>query len=164
MKVLSQINKRSLVLLVVLACLMVLSSVSAFAQTKAPVLRETFQGETHIGRCCTSWDDSVRIAEPEKIAPIVVTFSTDYQSTASFFVGLKLNDGPCAFYGPAFIPAYAPADFSDYSSKTFQWVIMPGDYKLVQGRNEIKLCGGGVNSDTGTLTLGFHTLTAHLQK
>ncbi len=39
---------------------------------------------------------------------------------------------------------------------------MPGDYKLVKGPNEITLCGGGVYSDTDTLTLGFNTLTARL--
>jgi hypothetical protein len=39
---------------------------------------------------------------------------------------------------------------------------MPGDYKVVKGVNEITLCGGGVYSDTATLTLGFDTLTAQM--
>jgi len=43
-----------------------------------------------------------------------------------------------------------------------QWLIMPGDYRLVKGANEITLCGGAVYSDTDTLTLGFNTLTAGL--
>jgi len=47
---------------------------------------------------------------------------------------------------------------------TFQWVIMPGDYKLTPGRNVIRLCGGGVSSNTDTITLGFGTLTARFGK
>ena len=47
---------------------------------------------------------------------------------------------------------------------TFQWVIMPGDYKLIPGRNVVRLCGGGVSSDTDAITLGFGTLAVRFGK
>ena len=78
-------------------------------------------------------------------------------------VGFSLNDGPCTFFGPKSIPAFNPGD-STMATITFQWVIMPGDYKLTPGRNVIRLCGGGVSSNTDTITLGFGTLTARFGK
>jgi len=151
------------------AALLVLAGVIAvpmFAQTSnSPVNRVTYQGETHTGRCCSEWEASVTIHEPEKIVPIVVTFSADYQATAPFLVALRLNDAPCAFYGPAFLPTFLPdSDGILYSSRTFQWVVMPGDYKLVRGKNVLTVCGGGLFSASDSVTLGFNTLTAHLQK
>lgn len=163
MKKLAASNNRSLFMTLVLVCVMTAGSVSAFAQSKSPIVRTIYQGETHTGTCCSLWGDPIRINEPEKIAPIIVTWSTDYRANAPLIVGLKLNGGPCAFYGPAFLPTFQPED-QTYQSKTFQWVIMPGDYKLTSGNNEIKICGGGVYNSTDTVTLGFSTFTAHLQK
>ena len=161
MKLLSGNTTRALLFLAVLACIVTFAAASAMAQSN--VQRTVYQGETHTGICCSNWDASVRITEPDKIVPIVVTFSTDYRSNAPFFAALRLNGGPCVFYGPAFIPAFSPADES-YASRTFQWVILPGDYKLVRGPNTIQVCGGGTVGETDTITLGFNTLTAHLQK
>jgi hypothetical protein len=117
---------------------------------------------TETGKCCFNWDLSLRVIEPERLVPIVVTWSTDYQSNAVFYSGLSVNGGPCAFYGPGNIPTFMPEDGLSYATRTVQWLIMPGDYKLVKGANEITLCGGGVYSDADSLTLGFNTLTAHL--
>ncbi|HVZ16481.1 MAG TPA: hypothetical protein VG897_05155, partial [Terriglobales bacterium] len=105
-----------------LACVFGTMSLSAQSNgTDSPVLRVGYQGETHNGLCCTTWDGKITISEPERPVPIVVTFSTDYRSNAPLFAGLSMNGGGCVFYGPAFIPAFAPDD-ETYGSKTFQWV------------------------------------------
>jgi hypothetical protein len=135
-------------------------SISALAVPNAQVLREV-AGGPHTGRCCSVWDESIRVFEPETMVPVVVTWSTDYQANAPFLVGLSLNGGGCTFNGPAAIPAFTSSD-DTYASKTFQWVIMPGDYGLVKGPNSIHLCGGGVFADTDSITLGFNTMAARL--
>src|SRR3954447_18986137 len=127
MKYLSTI-RRSFGVMTMLACAFV--STAIWAQSNGPdssVLRVTYQGETHTGLCCSTWDAKVSVSEPEKAVPIIVTFSTDYRSNAPFYAALHINGGPCVFYGPAFIAAFAPED-GTYGSKTFQWVILPGDY------------------------------------
>ncbi len=161
MKGLSRINQRSLVLAIVLTCLVIAIAGVASAQTS--VARVSYQGETHTGLCCSAWDASVSVHEPQKPVPIVVTFSTDYRATAPFFAAIRLNNGPCTFYGPTYLPAFNPDDLT-YTSKTFQWIILPGDYKLARGRNVIQLCGGGTSSADDSITLGFYTLSAHLQR
>jgi hypothetical protein len=141
----------------------VVGSISALAAPKTSVLRITYPGATETGKCCFKWDQSLRVIEPERLVPIVVTWSTDYQSNRPFYSGLSANGGPCTFDGPGNISAFMPEDGVSYTTRTVQWLIMPGDYKLVKGVNEITLCGGGVYSDTDTLTLGFSTLTARLE-
>ena len=164
MKALSVISKRSLLVLGFLACLLAASSVSVFAEEpENPVMRASYPGETHTGMCCKLWDASVSINEPEKNVPIIVTFSTDYRANGTFYVGLKLNDGVCAFNGPSIIPAFQPDDWTR-TTTTFQWVIMPGDYKLATGLNKLTVCGGGSTSANDTIELGFYTLSARLQK
>ena len=145
------------------ACLMVVVSMPSIAAPKASVSRVTYPGTTHTGKCCFNWDQTLRLTEPERLVPIAVTWSTDYQSNAPFYSGLSVNGGPCTFYGPGHISTFVPEDGVSYTTRTVQWLIMPGDYKLVKGTNEITLCGGGVGSDGDTLTLGFNTLTAHLE-
>jgi hypothetical protein len=162
MKILASFNKNAR-LLAAAACLLVVGSASALAAPKSAVLRIDYPGMTETGKCCFNWDLSLRVIEPERLVPIVVTWSTDYQADAVFYSGLSVNGGPCAFYGPGIINTFVPDDIVSYASRTVQWLIMPGDYKVVKGANEITLCGGGVYSDTATLTLGFNTLTAHLQ-
>lgn len=161
MKILAILSTRAR-LQVAAACLMVVASIPALAAPKPPVLRIDYPGVTETGKCCFNWDLSLRVIEPERLLPIVVTWSADYQSDALFYSGLSVNGGPCAFYGPGVIPTFVPDDIASYATRTVQWLIMPGDYKVVKGVNEITLCGGGVYSDTGTLTLGFTTLTAQL--
>ncbi len=163
MSTVSKLNKRGLLLPAVIFCLIAVFAVSAFAGSKSAVSRTAYAGETHTGMCCKSWDPSVTVVEPDKPVPIVVTFSTDYRANASFMVALRINGGPCTFFGPYSAPAYTPTDYT-YTSRTFQWVIMPGDYKLVTGPNVITVCGGGTNSADDTIELGFNTLSAELAK
>ncbi|MDT8066963.1 MAG: hypothetical protein ROO76_02230 [Terriglobia bacterium] len=176
MKLWSVLNKRNLVLLALLVCAFTMASISVAAQnlqnsdaTQAPpkVVRTVYQGETHVGRCCKLWDASITVTEPQdKLVPIVVTFSVDYRATAPFYAGLRLNDGVCAFYGPANVPTFSPENQASFSPATFRWVIMPGDYKLAKGPNVVTVCGGGVDffAENDTITLGFNTLSAELVK
>ena len=100
------------------------------------------------GPCCSSFGVSVQVTEPAKPSPVVITWSTDFQSTGSVLVGLMLNGGPCTFYGPASI------SFSDDGSRTFQWVVLPSDGLRV-GTNTFTLCGGG---EFGDVMLGLNGL------
>jgi hypothetical protein len=143
--------------------LMLVSSIAAYPATNGDTLRVMSQGETHTGFCCTVWSDSVELVQPQQAVPMIVTWSTDYRSNVTMLLGLRLNNGPCTFYGPAFLPAAAPANDLLYASTTVQWVIMPGDYGLVKGVNSVRLCGGG-GSETDSITLGFYTLTVRLDK
>ena len=45
------------------------------ASLHSTVLRVSYQGETHTGLCCSTWDGKVTINEPEKLVPIVVTLA-----------------------------------------------------------------------------------------
>lgn len=169
------LTKRALMLLA-LACAFTITTVSAGAQntkatdtTQTPpkILRTIYQGESHVGHCCTAWDASITVNEPQdKLVPIVVTFSMDYNATARFYAGLRLNDGVCAFYGPENIAAFPSADGTSYTSATFQWVILPGDYKLKKGANVVTVCGGAADpfTETDSITLGLNTLTAELAR
>jgi hypothetical protein len=160
MKVLS-INKRGLAGFAALVCMIAASSVLSMAANKS-VVRDLNSPITFSGECCSSWTTSVKVIEPEKLAPIVVTWSADYRATTPFYSGVMVNGGPCTFDGPLFIPTATPED-GTYAQRTVQWVIMPGDYKLVPGPNVIKLCGGAVFPG-GTLIVGFNTLTARLDQ
>ncbi|HWR15707.1 MAG TPA: hypothetical protein VN577_12840 [Terriglobales bacterium] len=163
MKQLLKIAKYTLPIIGILACMLVASSVVALADdSENPVMRRSYPGETHKGMCCKSWEASVTINEPVRNVPIVVTFSMDYRANAPFYVGARLNDGPCVFNGPSTIPAYEPEVWSR-TTTTFQWVFMPGDYKLAKGLNVITVCGGGVYSLNDTIELGYYTLSARLQ-
>jgi hypothetical protein len=163
MKAFSKLDKRSLGFFAALVWMIAAGSISALAAPKTQVLRSVADG-TYTGPCCSTWDESVSVYEPSPVVPIVVTWSTDYQSNAPFIAGLSLNGGPCTFFGSGSLPAPTTNDGIYYASATFQWVILPGDYGLRQGRNVLSLCGGGVFSDTDTITIGFNTLAARLAK
>jgi len=167
MKTFSVFNKRTLMLLALVLCIVTIASTSVLAQDPPKVRRTTYQGETHVGRCCKLWDASITVTEPQdKLVPIVVTFSLDYRASAPMYAGLRVNDGVCAFNGPAYIPTFSPENEFLYDSKTFQWVIMPGDYKLKKGNNVVTVCGGGVDffAENDTIVLGSNTLSAELVK
>jgi hypothetical protein len=159
---LKSVSKRKFLLIAVVAILLVAVSGIAHATTSGGTARVMLQGETHTGICCSDWSESVEVVETAVATPIVVTFSTDYRANNSILVGLRLNNGPCIFYGPAFLQAAQPAN-DMYASSTFQWVIMPGDYKLAKGSNSIRVCGGGM-FESDSISLGFYTLSVRLDK
>lgn len=154
--------KRALVLATVFASLMFVTSLTAQTTNSGSTLRVMLQGETHTGFCCAVWSDAISVQQPEKPLPIVVTWSTDYRATGPMEVGLRVNNGPCTFYGPAFLAAATPAN-DTYASASFQWLVMPGDYGVAKGTNSIKLCGGAMTA-TDSISLGFYTLTARVDK
>jgi len=141
---------RSFAIVGVLAAALTMTPAWAQSTPASPhstVLRVSYQGETHTGLCCSTWDGKVTINEPEKPVPIVVTFSTDYRSTAPFYAALQINGGPCVFYGPASLSPFSPEDGT-----------------LMRGPNLLQLCGGAELSADDALTLGFYTLSARLQR
>ena len=162
MNVISRIDKQGIRLFAALIFTIAMLGGSAMASDKG-VLRSNADG-THTGPCCSRWDESVTVYEPNALVPIVVTWSTDYQSNAPFIAGLSLNGGPCALYGAASITGQNPTDGMYTASAGFQWVILPGDYGLRSGKNVITLCGGGMTGDTDSITVWGNTLVAHLER
>ena len=161
MKTLTRFSKQA-ILLAVATVLLAAGSISSFAASRTAVLRVDFPGTTETGKCCFDWDLSLRVMEPERLVPIIVTWSADYQANAWIYSGIRVNDAPCSFDGPGNISPYMTEDSLSYTTRTVQWLIMPGDYRLVKGLNVITLCGGGVYSDSDQLTIGFNTLTVQL--
>lgn len=162
MNVISILNKQGIRLLAVLIFTIAMACGSAMAADKG-IRRSTADG-TYIGPCCTRWDQSVTVFEPRTLAPVVVTWSTDYQSNAPFIVGLSLNGGVCTLYGSASVTAQNPDGGVHFAPASYQWVILPGDYGLRSGTNVITVCGGGVAGDTDSITIWENTLVAHLQR
>jgi len=160
MNLVSRINKQGIRLLAALIFMIAMACGSAMAGDKG-VLRSNADG-TFTGPCCSVWDESVTVREPSTLVPIVVTWSTDYQSTAPFIVGLSLNGGPCTLFGSASITAQNP-NGGYLAPASYQWVILPGDYGLRSGKNVITLCGGGVMGDSDSITIWGNTLVAHLE-
>jgi hypothetical protein len=106
----------------------------------------------------------VTLTEPAAVAPVVVTWSTDYVADGTGLFTLSLNGGPCTFYGSAVAPTFAPGPgtTSGFVSGSFQWVVLPSD-GLVQGKNVFSVCGGGANSVIN-LSLGSRTLSVQISK
>ncbi len=160
MNVISKMNKQNIGVLAALMFTIVMACGSAMASDKR-ILRSNVDG-TYTGTCCTRFDESVTVYEPTALVPVVVTWSTDYQSNAPFMAGLSLNGGPCTLYGASSMTAQNPNEYM--ASASFQWVIVPGDYGLHSGKNVITLCGGGMTGDTDSITIWGNTLVARLER
>ena len=154
-------NKYGIRLLAALFFMIAIGCSSAMAADRG-ILRSNADG-TFTGACCFRWDESVTVQEPRTLIPIVVTWSTDYQSNAPFVVGLSLNGGACGLYGAGSVTAQNPNNGLYTAPTGYQWVILPGDYGLRSGKNEITLCGGGLIGDTDSITIWGNTLVAHLE-
>lgn len=130
---------------------------SAYAVPPRQLLR-VMDPQTFTGGCCNSWVETVSIVEPAKIEPVVVTWSADMKVGNAVYlaVGLSLNGGPCAALGPGSIrEPFGLPDETD--TRVFQFVIMPID-GLQKGTNTFTLCGGGLRTNTETITIGPNTL------
>jgi hypothetical protein len=160
MKAASKLSKSVVFAAAVLACLTVAGSGSAFAQQ---VVRN-LNNQTFTGVCCTSFNETVKIAEPTNLVPVVVTFSADVRVNVSgdqYHAGLSVNGGACQTldgYGPQVI-ADSDAPTVIWSGATLQWVILPADDVLVKGTNTFELCGGGLSSSSDSITIGQNTLS-----
>jgi hypothetical protein len=154
---------RQAALCMVVSCLAMMATPKASAVPTSELLRVE-QSTNFQGVCCFSWQDKVRISEASTVAPVIVTFSTDYQATDIFFVGLSVNGRPCQFFGSGTLLPFGVGDGSgDFSADTFQWFIQPSD-GLVKGNNTLTVCGGADTDPTAVVFLGFRTLAVRISK
>jgi hypothetical protein len=162
MKAVSKLSK-SIVFTAILACLMLAAAGSAAAATDPITRKLTVTNFT--GECCMSFGESVSIAEGATIKPVIVIWSFDFAEGVQdeYFVGLSVNGGACETlsWGARALFPYATDNFS---STTFQWVILPTDGVLVKGTNTFEVCGGGKNSSSDLIAIGDNTLTVALGK
>ena len=168
MKVLSAIkyriqNRRAACLVII--CLVVGAVDSAHAVPPNQVARDS-RIQTLTGLCCISWNETASVIEPAKVVPVAVTFSTDFQlaSQVYIFIGLSLNGGACQAFGAGSLQQ--PIEIGDrevFDSRTFQFVILPGE-GLQRGNNTITVCGGGRLLQTDTILIGPNTLEVRLSK
>jgi hypothetical protein len=87
-----------LLLFLAITCVILAIQTPAFAVSPPELLRVE-QNNSFQGACCFSWQEKVSVNEPATVVPVVVTWSTDYQSDGFFFTGLSLKGGVCQFYG-----------------------------------------------------------------
>jgi|HubBroStandDraft_1064217.scaffolds.fasta_scaffold622641_1 hypothetical protein len=149
-----------------LACLIVAAAGSAFAATD-PLLRNLNE-QTFTGLCCVSFNESVSVTETATLKPAVVIWSAGYGINVAdvYNAGLSVNGGLCkvGVWGPAAIPDYELGPGGNYSHVDFQWIIFPSDGVLAKGTNTFELCGGGVNSDSDSISIYDNTLSVQLFK
>jgi len=145
---------------IAIMCLLVGIATAAFAVPPSEVVR--VQGnQTFTGTCCFPWGETITVTEPRVVVPVVVTWSTDYLTTAGnvvFEVGVSVNGHPCLNRGT--LNEFVSPD-GTATSATFQWLISPSD-GLIKGTNNITLCGGSASG--GSITIGFNTLAARMSK
>lgn len=156
-------TQRVMFLFLATACLVMAVQMPAFAVPPGELLRVQ-QNTPFQGMCCFSMREKVSVTEPSVIAPVIVTWSTDYQATREFVVSVSVNGGPCLAAGPVVLDPFGTGNGSGpFDGHMFQWVIMPSD-GLVTGKNTFLLCGGSFSFPDGVLMLGFNTLSARLSK
>src|SRR5437764_196807 len=98
MKTFLELAKLNYLWLAVMPGLVLTLLTPASAVSKGELLRVQ-QNQPFQGACCFSWLEKVSVNEPSTVAPVVVTWSTDYQASGFFFAGISLNGGVCQFYG-----------------------------------------------------------------
>src|SRR5262249_23720747 len=98
---------------------------SAYAVPPNQLLRN-LTNQVFTGGCCNSWNESVSIVEPKAVAPVVITWSTDFQLKGLVFiaVGISVNGGPCLSFGPGHFEEPLSAA-SEFDSRTFQFIVEP---------------------------------------
>jgi hypothetical protein len=154
-------STRNVVLRTLLACLIITGAVSAFAIPAKQVAR-SLSAKTIQSKCCVLFGPAVSIAEPSTVAPVIVTWNSDYSINDEFRIGLSLNGGACVAYGSEVGPLLTIPG-SGFQAVTYQWVLFPGD-GLLKGNNLFQVCGGGANSDAASITIGNNTLTVQISK
>jgi hypothetical protein len=165
MRAFSRVSKSSVTFLAVLTCVLA-GAIAAFAVPVAQVFRYTGGPAVHTGVCCSLWNESVTITEPKAVAPVLVTFNSDYQATAEGNVGISLNGGSCnIFFGSNRLPEFnlGWGGSGPFGNISYQWVINPSD-GLKTGKNTFELCGGGSEGDSSTIVVGFNTLSVRISK
>jgi len=155
--------RKMMLLFLAIACLMLAVETPAFAVPPTELLRVE-QNTPFQSMCCISYREKVTLTEPSVIAPVIVTWSTDYQATSMYVASVSVNGGPCLKQGSVLLNPFGAGNGSGpFDSHMFQWVIQPSD-GLVTGKNTFLLCGGSFTDPNGVLMLGFNTLSARLSK
>ena len=161
MKGFQKVQNRNIVCLTTVVFLVVSLAVSDFAVPPKQVLLST--GKQLTGKCCFMWDETVSITEPAAVVPVIVTWSADFAVNDEFLVGLSVNRNACTAYGSREIPWQGVLGGSGFMNTTHQWVVSPSD-GLVRGTNTFTLCGGGANSNSDTILIGYNTLAVQIGK
>lgn len=162
MKILSKQTKQNTLFLAAIACLLVAGSMSAFAVPPDQVHR-SLTSVTLAGACCQDVPgETISVTEPAAVAPVVLTWSMEYNSTGPFAVGIRVNGGGCGDFGPAFVPV-PPNGKTPFWPQTIQWVIFPSE-GLAKGKNTFAVCYGATTNDGQTLTLERRTLAVRISK
>jgi hypothetical protein len=160
MKLTSKTSKL-VVFTAILACMLMVGAGSAFAADQ--IVREIGVHD-FTGECCILFNETVSVTESSTIKPVVVLFSFDYAegNPDQYFVGLSVNGGTCQTesWGAR---ALLDNNSSNFTSTTFQWVILPTDDVLVPGNNTFEICGGGKGSSSDEISIGDNTLTVFLE-
>jgi hypothetical protein len=148
---------------IALACLVLGSSLSAFA-VPAPQVARILTGQEITATCCVPIGPTVRINEPATVTPVIVTFNADYVVNGTAQFGLSVNGAPCTFFGASVAPSLSFGSGSNgaFNSSAFNWVVLPSD-GLLQGSNTFTLCAGGASAPV-KIDLGFRTLSVQIGK
>lgn len=172
MKMLFNQTKQNAPYLMIVGCIVLAGSLSAFAIPPAQVAKtatvQTIEAACSLGHPtspgnCPVFDPFVSVTEPATPTPVIVTWSADYNTSGTAVLGLSLNGGPCNAYGPFTLeqPQLIAGSKSITLPTTHQWVVLPSD-GLVKGKNLFFLCGGGYQG-VQTINIGNSTLTVQTQ-
>jgi len=162
MKPFSNATKRTMLLSAVLTCVMLAGSISAFAVPPTQVAR-LLTNPTITATCCVPIGPTVSVTEPSVIAPVIVTWSSDYEVSGESAFNLSVNGGPCIFFGPGDAPFVSFKGGTGLSNSTYQWLVLPADGVLVKGKNTFTACAGGLGAST-TIFFGGRTLSVQIGK
>jgi hypothetical protein len=161
MKPVSKLD-RTVMSVALLSCLMLAASISAFAVPPNQVAR-LLTNPTITAKCCFPIGPTVQVIEPAAIAPVIVTWSVDYEVSAEFAFNLSVNGGPCLFYGPGDAPFVNLKGGTGLSNSSYQWFVLPGDGVLVKGKNTFTACAGGIGGPA-TIFFSNRTLSVEIGK
>jgi hypothetical protein len=162
MKTISKTDKRNVLFVAALACMMLAGSISAFAVPPGQVAR-LLTNPTITAACCVPIGPTVSVTEPSTLVPVIVTWSVDYEVSGESAFNLSVNGGPCSFFGAGDAPFVNFKGGSGLLSSSYQWLVLPADGVLVQGKNTFTVCEGGIGAPT-TMFFSFRTLSVQMGK
>jgi hypothetical protein len=162
-KTFSKPHKINAVFVAALAIIMLAGSISAFAVPPNQVAR-LLTNPTITATCCVQVGPTVQVTEPSAIAPVIVTWSSDYEISGESAFALSVNGGPCLFYGPGDAPFVSLKGGTGLVSSSYQWLVLPADGVLVKGKNTFTSCFGGLNGVPTTIFFGGRTLSVQMGK
>jgi hypothetical protein len=163
MKTFSKAHKINAAFVAALAIMLVAASMSAFAVPPGQVAR-LLTNPTVTATCCVAVGPTVQLVEPAAIAPVIVTWSSDYEVSGESGFSLSVNGGPCQFYGPGDAPFVTLKGGSGLVSSSYQWLVLPADGVLVKGKNTFTTCFGGLGGVPTTIFFGGRTLSVQIGK